>query len=65
MPSSEPDNVLATLTLNELADVLRFVEVSEDSGRMTHRTAEEWRHRLQAWTAFRTNWGTDSVIYPD
>jgi hypothetical protein len=65
MPSPEPDNVLSTLTLDELADVLRFVDVSEHSGRMTHRTAEEWRHRLEAWTAFRTSWGMGSVVYPD
>ena len=65
MASPEPDNVLATLTLDELADVLRFVEFSEHAGRMTHKTAQEWRHRVEAWTAYRRTWGLGSAVSPD
>jgi hypothetical protein len=65
MAGPEPDNVLATLTLDELADVMRFIEVSEHAGRMTHRTAEEWRNRIAAWTAFRRSWGVGSAVFPD
>jgi hypothetical protein len=61
----EPDSVLATLTLDELQDVLRFVEVSESNGHMSPRTADEWRNRVHAWSMFRRNWGLGSAGMPD
>jgi hypothetical protein len=57
-----PDAVLASLTLDELHDLLRFVETSERRGQMTAKTADEWRRRVQDWSAFRRAWGLGSPI---
>lgn len=62
MTSPTPDTVLATLTLDELQDLLRFVESSEQRGQMTPGTAEHWRRRLWDWTVFRRTWGAGSSL---
>jgi len=62
MASPTPDAVLESLTLDELQDLMRFVESSERQGQMTPRTAEHWRRRLRDWTAFRRTWGVGSGV---
>jgi hypothetical protein len=62
MTSPTPDTVLASLTLDELQDLMRFVESSERRGQMTTRTAEQWRRRLHDWTVFRRTWGAGSGL---
>lgn len=65
MATPEPDTVLATLTLDELQDVLRFIEVSEHAGRMSRKTAKDWRVRVEAWSHFRRAWGVGSIASTD
>ena len=62
MEAQTPDAVLATLTLDELHDLLRFVDTSERRGQMTPKTAAEWRRRVHDWSAFRRAWGLGSPI---
>ena len=62
MTSPTPDAVLASLTLDELQDLMRFVESSERQGQMTPRTAEQWRRSLWDWTVFRRTWGAGSGV---
>ena len=65
MTQQSADAVLASLTLDELQDLMRFVESSERKGQMTPRTADQWRRRLQDWTTFRRAWGAGSPISAD
>ena len=62
METHTPDAVLATLTLDELYDLRRFVDVSERRGQMTPKTADEWRRRVRDWSAFRRAWGLGRPI---
>jgi len=62
MTQPSTDTVLASLTLDELQDLMRFVESSERDGQMSTQTADQWRRRLQDWTTFRAAWGTGSTL---
>ena len=44
--------ILETLRPNEVEDVLNFVKVNEQAGRMTGEEAEEWRQQIRACRAF-------------
>ena len=40
--------ILETLQINEVEDVLNFVKINEQAGRMSGEEAEEWRRQIRA-----------------
>ena len=47
------DEILESLTLHEVPDALRFVDVMQRGERMSRAEADEWLVKIDAWCRFR------------